>query len=54
MSTVRNEKYTYGNIIAIGIATCVILAVVYILFFEDNTIDIEEMTKHINVGDVPF
>jgi hypothetical protein len=49
-----NQKNPYQRGITILIGMCIILAIIYIFFFENNDIDVEEMTKHINVGDVPF
>jgi cytochrome oxidase assembly protein ShyY1 len=42
----------YGITVFIGI--CILLAIIYIIFFENNNVDVVEMTKHINVGEVPF
>lgn len=32
----------------------VLLYLIYVVFSNDNTVDVEEMLKHINVGEVPF
>ena len=48
------DKHSYGNVLLVTTALCVISFLVYIFFFETNNIDVEEMTKYINIGDVPF
>lgn len=48
----RKNPYQHG--IALFIGTCILVAIIYIFFFENNDVDVEEMTKHINVGEVPF
>lgn len=54
MTDQDKRKNTYQNGIAIIVSICILLVFIYIFFFDNNDIDIEEMTKHINVGEVPF
>ena len=49
-----NPKNYYQRGITIFVGMCILLSIIYIFFFENNNIDVDEMTKHINVGEVPF
>lgn len=36
------------------VLACIASAIIYFCFFDDVRMDVEELIKHINVGDVPF
>lgn len=52
--TDNNRKNLYQHGITLFVGMCILIAIIYIFFFENNNIDVDEMTKHINVGEVPF
>ena len=53
MPTEKKISYINTSIIVV-IVIFIIFAMMYLIFFDNNTVDIEELTKHINKGEVPF
>lgn len=49
--TKNNNTSKYAILITIF---ALIVYLIYVVFANDSNVNVEEMLKHINVGDVPF
>lgn len=49
--TKNNNTSKYAILITIF---ALIVYLIYVVFANDSDVNVEEMMKHINVGDVPF